>query len=91
MPFCPRPLASRLATTEDELREMASHEWISITKVQGTAFISGRNEYQAKFILHLRHKLALADKEIDRVLKVQKPPYSLKGIPATLDRGLKKP
>jgi len=40
VPFCPRPLAliaSRLATTEDELREMASHEWISISLRLSTA------------------------------------------------------
>jgi hypothetical protein len=70
---------------------MASHKWISITKVHGAEFVSGRNEYKAKFILRLRHRLALADKEIDRVLKVQKPPYSLKDVPATFGRGLKKP
>ena len=94
MPFCPRPLAliaSRIATTEDELREMASHQWISTTEVQGAEFISGKNEYKAKFILHLRHKLGLTNKEIERVLHVQKPPYSLKDVPATLGRGPNKP
>lgn len=93
MPYYPRPLAivaTRIATTEDELRELASHQWISITEAGGALFISGRNEYKARFVLDLRHKLGLPNKEIERVLEVEEPPYSLKDVPAILGHKVKR-
>jgi len=92
VPYCPRPLAmvaSRIATTEDELRDLASHQWIATTEERGAECISGRNEYKARFVLHLRHRLGLTDEEIERVLDIQEPPYCLKDVPAILGRKVK--
>ena len=90
MPY-PRPIAyvaSRISTTENELRDFATRGWISTKEENGNVFVSGRHEYKARFILHLRHRLGLTNEEIARVLDVQEAPYSLKDVPAILGRKL---
>jgi hypothetical protein len=53
---------------------------------EGRAFVSGQDEYRARFILHLREKLKLTNKQIGIVLANEKPPYSLDQVPAILAR-----
>lgn len=87
----PRPIvnvAGRLATTEDELRDLATLGWVSTTEEHGKLFMTGRHEYKAKFILHLRRKLGLTNHEIARVLAVEDAPYSVKDVPAILGRNV---
>jgi hypothetical protein len=59
--------------------------WISCVRKNGASFLSSRDEYKAKFILHLR-RLKLSDVEIDKVLEAEQPPYSLAQIPKILGR-----
>jgi hypothetical protein len=60
--------------------------WISVADKDGNLFLTGREEYKAKFILHLRRKLNLNDVEIAKVLAAEKPPYSLADVPAIVGR-----
>ncbi len=91
MPYA-RPItsvASRIATTEAELRDLATLGWIATAERNGSVFVSGRHEYKAKFILYLRHNLGLTNDEIALVLDAEEPPYSLDAVPAILGRPLK--
>lgn len=81
-------IASQIETTEEELFDLQSRGWISTVEKNGIIFIPGRNEYKARFILHLRHKLRLTDEEIIRVLAAGAPPYPLKDIPGILRRSV---
>jgi hypothetical protein len=76
--------AKKIASSEEELLGLAQRNWIHPTVIGDVTYISGRDEYKARFILHLRHKLKLSDEEIQRVLDEQAPPYSLKDVPAVL-------
>ena len=84
-----RPLtvaAGNLQATENTLIDFTRAGWISVTIRHGCQFISGKDEYRARFILHLRQKLKLTDNEIGIVLSNEKPPYSLDQVPAILAR-----
>lgn len=76
--------AKKIASSEEELLGLADREWIKPVARGRFVYISGRDEYTARFILHLRHRLKLSDQDIQRVLDVQAPPYSLKDVPAAL-------
>jgi len=94
MPLNPQPIAlvaARIETTQEELHELASRQWISTATVHGDEFISGKNEYKARFVLHLRHKLGLTNEEIEMVLDHQSPPFSLKEVGTILGREVKFP
>jgi hypothetical protein len=78
--------ARNLQATEDTLIDFNRAGWIDVTVKDGCQFISGQDEYRARFILHLRQKLELTDKEISIVLSNQKPPYSLDQVPSILAR-----
>jgi len=80
--------AKKIASTEEELLGLADRNWIKPVSRGKSLFISGRDEYKARFILHLRRKLKLSDDEIQKVLDVQAPPYSLKDVPAVLGRSV---
>lgn len=77
-------VAKKIASSEEELLGLADREWITPVAKGRFVYISGRDEYKARFILHLRHRLNLSDEDIQRVLDVQSPPYSLKDVPAAL-------
>lgn len=80
-------VASRIATTKEELLDLERQGWISTTNDEGgAALVSGRQEYKARFILHLRHRLHLTNDEITRILDVENPPYSLKDVSRILGR-----
>lgn len=78
--------AKKIASSEEELIALADRNWIQVVAEGKFTFISSRDEYKARFILHLRHKLNLSDEDIQRVLDVQAPPYSLKDVPAALQQ-----
>lgn len=82
-----RPLAiaaGNLHTTEDTLTDFNRAGWIGVTVKNGCQYISGQDEYRARFILHLRQKLELTNEEIGIVLSNEKPPYSLDQVPSIL-------
>lgn len=76
--------AKKISSSEEELLGLADRNWIKPVAEGRFTYISGRDEYKARFILHLRHRLNLSDEEIQRVLDAQAPPYSLKDVPAVL-------
>jgi hypothetical protein len=84
-----RPLEAAvgtLRTDQETLLEFSRAGWIEVIWKNGRAFLSSQDEYRARFILHLRQKLKLTDKEIGIVLGSEKPPYSLDRVPAVLAR-----
>ncbi len=74
-----------LQTTEAVLLDFRQHDWITMVEKNGLTFLSGREAYKAKFILHLR-RLNLNDAEIGMVLDERNPPYSLADVPKILGR-----
>ena len=78
--------AKKISSSEEELLGLADRNWIKTLADGKFTYISGRDEYKARFILHLRHRLKLSDEDIQRVLDAQAPPYSLKDVSAALGR-----
>jgi hypothetical protein len=82
-----RPLAAtarNIQTDEETLLEFQRQGWIEVVDKNGGSFISGQDEYRSRFILHLRKKLRLTDREIGIVLANSKPPYSVKDVSSIL-------
>jgi hypothetical protein len=69
------------------LLQFEQRNWIQTVQKNGLIFVSGRDAYRAKFILHLR-RLKLNDAEIGTVLDERNPPYSLAEVPKILGRPL---
>lgn len=78
-------VALNLKVSESDLLDLEEHSWISSVAKNGIVFLSGREAFKARFILHLR-RLRLTDDEIGLVLKTQAPPYSLAALPQILGR-----
>ena len=78
-------IASNLNTSERDLLDLEHRNWIGSVTKNGNVFLSGRDAFKARFILHLR-RLNLTDEEIGLVLEAQDPPYSLAEIPRILGR-----
>lgn len=78
-------VAHRLKASERDLMDFEQRRWISCVKRNGSIFLSSRDEYKAKFILHLL-SLRLTDEEIGKVLDAEDPPYSLARIPNIIGR-----
>jgi hypothetical protein len=55
--------------------DFEQRRWISCVKKNGSVFLSSRDEYKAKFILHLRC-LRLTDEEIGKVMDAEEPIHS---------------
>ncbi len=72
--------ARSLATTTEVLEEFARLGWITFFDQHGLLCLKGHQQYRAKFILHLQHKLGLKPDQISKVLENQKPPYSLSDV-----------
>ena len=68
--------ATGLLTDEETLLGFAKKGWITIVEKNGSSFIAADQRYRARYILHLRQKKHLTDKQIELVLSVQRPPYS---------------
>ena len=83
-------IAHRLKVSEPDLMDFEQRRWISCVKRNGSVFLSSRDEYKAKFILHLR-RLRLTDEEIGKVMDAEEPPYSLARIPNIIGRPISVP
>ncbi len=81
-------IAHNLKTSESDLLDLEHRNWICCVAKNGNMFLSGRDAFKARFILHLR-RLNLTDEEIGRVLDTQDPPYSLAEIPQILGRPIR--
>ncbi len=68
--------ATGLQTEVATLQEFDRRGWIKTVEKNGLVYIAADQRYRAKYILHLRNKKHLSDKQIDLVLSVQRPPYS---------------
>ena len=66
------------------LTDLASKGWIETVEKNGSVFIAADQRYRAKYILHLRRKKNLSDKQIEVVLSVQKPPYCAADVDSIL-------
>jgi hypothetical protein len=78
--------ARNAQTTEATLIEFGAAGWIEVVSKDGHTFISSQDEYRSRFILHLRKKLGLSDKQIGLVLADLKAPYSLEQVAEILGR-----
>ena len=72
--------AQRLSTTKEELLQLNALGWITVNSRNDALFLDGRDEYKARFVLHLKRSMHLSDDEIAKVLVAQEPPYSLEGV-----------
>jgi DNA-binding transcriptional MerR regulator len=78
-------VARNLKASESDLLDLEKRKWIHSVARNGSVFLSGKDAYKARFILHLR-RLHLTDEEIGRVLDARNPPYSLADVPKILGR-----
>lgn len=68
------------------LIEFGHAGWIEFVSNEGHIYISSQDEYKCRFILHLRLKLGLSDKQIGIVLAKVKAPYSPQQVGEILER-----
>ncbi len=78
--------ATGLMTDAATLTDLASKGWIETVEKNGSVFIAADQRYRAKYILHLRRKKNLSDKQIEVVLSVQKPPYCAADVDSILKK-----
>jgi hypothetical protein len=76
--------ARHVHSTEATLVEFGGLGWIEFVSRQGHIFISSQDEYKCRFILHLRLKLGLSDREIGIVLAKARAPYSVEQVAQVL-------
>lgn len=76
--------AKNVGADEQTLLEFQRAGWISVVEKDGCSFVNAREEYRCRFILHLRRKLKLSNKEIEIVLAHERSPYSLDQVPTIL-------
>ncbi len=72
--------ATGLQTDVATLEGFGRRGWITMVEKNGATFIAADQRYRARFILHLRSKKHLSDREIDVVLSAQRPPYSMADV-----------
>ena len=82
MPFFIRidDAANTLSVTRPLLEEFEQRGWITFLEKDGITYLRGHQQYRAKFILHLRNRLALSPDQISKVLEHQNAPYSLSAV-----------
>jgi protease II len=87
MPFFIRidDAAKSLSVTRTVLEEFEDRGWIRFTKEAEITYLKGDQQYRAKFIVHLRDRLALTPMQISKVLDHQKAPYSLSAVKQILE------
>lgn len=78
--------ARRVQTTEATLVEFGRAGWIELVSKGGQIYLSSQDEYKSRFILHLRLKLGLSDKQIGIVLAKAKAPYSPQQVGEILEQ-----
>jgi hypothetical protein len=79
-------VARHLGVPEAAVQEMLDLGWLKAEMKNGVRFLSGHQEYRARFILALREKKALSNEEIGFILAEQEPPYSFQLADAILNR-----
>jgi hypothetical protein len=72
--------ATGLQTDIATLQDFERKSWITTVEKNGSIFIAADQRYRAKYILHLRSQKHLSDQQIELVLSVQRPPYSMAGV-----------
>ena len=72
--------AGQLGVDESVLREFGAKGWVKLVERHGALLVSAKEQYKAKYILHLRKDRKLGDTEIGLVLDNQTPPYSSKDV-----------
>lgn len=80
-------VSGNLGATETDLLQLQDQRWIITVEKNGSRYISGRDAYKARFILHLR-RLRVSDEEIGTVMDTFNPPYSLAEVQKLLARPL---
>ena len=60
--------------------------WLKAETKNGIRFLNGHQEYRARFILALRAKKALSNREISFVLTEQEPPFDFQKVDSILAR-----
>ena len=78
--------ARTLQIDETTLLEFGQKSWIKMTEKGGLTYVDGHGRYKARYILHLRNRKHLTDKQINAVLSVQEPPYSVEEVDGILAR-----
>jgi hypothetical protein len=78
--------ARHVQTTEATLLGFGGAGWIELICNEGHTYISSHDEYKCRFILHLRQKLGLSDKQIGIILAKAKAPYSPEQVVDILER-----
>ncbi len=76
--------ATNVGADEQTMLEFERHGWIKVVVKDGHSFVSTPDEYRCRFILHLRRKLMLNDKEIEVVLTHERSPYSVAQVSTIL-------
>lgn len=77
-------IAPALNTDEQTLLDFRRKGWIEAVERRDVLFLSAAQRYRAKYILHLRETKQLSDDQVQLVLSVQQPPYSLAQVDAIL-------
>jgi hypothetical protein len=80
-------LACRLNVPRELLQQFVDLGWLSAVEKNGLTFLRADQEYKARFILHLRDRRALSNRQIHKILAVQEPPFSLDGVDVILKKG----
>jgi hypothetical protein len=70
-------IAPALNTDEQTLLDFHRKGWIEVVERRDTLYLSAAQRYRAKYILHLREAKHLNDDQVQTVLSIQQPPYSL--------------
>ena len=69
--------AAGLNISVETLSDFDRKGWIKTVEKNGRVYLTADQRYRAKYILHLRDRKHLSDEQIELVLSVQRPPYSI--------------
>src|SRR5438270_119315 len=79
-------VAASLKVDEEKLLDFRRKGWIEAVVRNDVVFIASDQRYRAKYILHLRATKHLNDEQVQLVLSIQRPPYSLSDVDEILKR-----
>ncbi|MFN3323802.1 MAG: MerR family transcriptional regulator [Bryobacteraceae bacterium] len=72
-------VAVTLSISEPELKEFSRLGWIRPISNDKAVYLREHDEYRLRYILALRNR-ELTNEQIDRVLRLQSPPYRLSDV-----------
>ena len=81
--------AKGLRTDESTLADFLRKGWIEAVERRNVFFLAADQRYRAKYVLHLAQTKHLNDEQIQLVLSVQRPPYSLAAVDDILSQRVK--